>query len=102
MRFMRQKDRYRKRSKNHTKIPGMIEIRYLDENGNVNFEWRKNRSGSNVESGIYEMMKFFKEKMAIDIVSYLESSKQNINIQTKPNTLYTKKEGDTTNGNTDK
>lgn len=80
----------------------MIEIRYLDENGNVNFEWRKNRSGSNVESGIYEMMKFFKEKMAIDIVSYLDSSKQNINIPTKPNALYTKKEGDTANGNIDK
>lgn len=102
MRYMKHKNKHKNRLKKCTKIPGMIEIRYLDENGNINFEWRKNRSGSNVESGIYEMMKFFKEKMAIDIVSYLDLSKQNINIQKKSNTMYTTPESDIENGNNSK
>jgi hypothetical protein len=54
------------------KIPGSIKIVYNDEKGNRIFEWKQNRSGNNVETGIYEMLEFFKHKMSIDIVKYIE------------------------------
>jgi hypothetical protein len=106
MRFTSYRNKVKHKSKSYRNIPGTIEIKYKDENGNPIFEWKRNRSGNNVEAGIYEMMRFFQEKMSIDIVNYLKyletSSNQNINIQKETIGMYTKKEGDTANGNNTK
>jgi len=102
MRFTTYRSKEKRKNKNYKTIPGTIEIKYKDENGNPIFEWKRNRSGNNVESGIYEMLRFFQEKMSIDIVHYLETSKANINIPKETIDMYTKKEGDTTNGNNTK
>jgi hypothetical protein len=61
------------------KIPGTVEIRYKDEHGKTMFEWKRNRSGSNVEDGVYELFKFIKEKMSVDLISYMESLGEDIN-----------------------
>ncbi len=73
------------------KIPGTIEIRYLDEHGKMMFEWKRNRSGSNVEDGVYELLHFIKEKMSVDLIDYLEKSQKNIN-NIKNNTVSKEKE----------
>ena len=56
-------------------LRGTIEIKIKDENGTRMFDWRANSGKNNIEIGVYEMMKFFREKMAIDMVNYLESHK---------------------------
>lgn len=106
MKLTRYKGNIKHANKKHKKIPGTIEIKYKDENGNPIFEWKRNRSGNNVEYGIYEMLRFFKEKMSIDIVNCLENFKQNINIQMdttdKYSDKYSEKDGDVKDGNNTK
>lgn len=85
------------------KIPGSIKIQYSDEKGNRIFEWKQNRSGNNVETGIYEMLEFFKRKLSIDIVKHIEEYNEmhkKIDIPLKNNTHIQK--GDEKNDEGDK
>jgi hypothetical protein len=68
------------------KIPGMVEIKYRDDEGRVIFEWKRNRSGNNVEMGVYELFRFIKEKMSVDLLDYMEETQRNINMQKAHNT----------------